>query len=939
MQQPTHMTGRMWASPAGGTLPSAHDERVLAGGWHLFESPLDSPPDPARLTRSGWDAGTDCSPPERTGYAVTLPCDVHVPLIEAGRIPEPLEGLNTDACAWVEDRAWWFVNRFEADAALLDADRVVLSLDRMDTVADIFLNDRPLGRHRNAFRPFVQDVLPLLKTGENCLKIRITSGQETVDERELESIRPFVCMEGDRSPRPDHPRGDWRRAGLRKPQYVFGWDWGPRLATCGLGGPVRLVAERLLAIRSVHVRTLAIDWLPAGPSGIRPPAAAHVTIAAEVDAFPLLSTCEAVLRIRMAQAGAPVCDIERRVCLRSGWNRLEIPVRIDRPQLWWPNGMGTPSLYEAAVSVAAQLSGPSRGSRFPCAVAHHEPVRFGIRTIAIDDSPIADVDPASPANPGSTASPGAGPDGSAETERLFALQINGEAVFCKGGNWIPSDSLYLRIPDDKYRTLVAEAARSGYNMLRIWGGGFYETDLFHDLCDEAGILIWQDLMFACSAFPDHLAWFREECAAEIAHQVIRLRNHPGLVLWSGNNEIHSAYDGWWEGSDVLLPFGGMRIWNDIAPRLLHQYSPDTPYWNSSPYGGLRPDSPAAGDVHHWSACMMNPDVEKRIEPTAFDKVTAKFVSEYGYVGPCRLASIERYHGGEPVVRDSPVWRDHNNGFEKDTVLAGINKHYRDPEGMDLDAYLLYAGLCQGMMYGYSLEALRAKPHCAGAIYWMYNDTWGETGWTTIDYYLQRKISFPFVRRAFAQVKLILRPCGSEYAVTGINETDRPVSVRLAYGFVRFDGSHGPLPERDVHLPARSRRVLFRFRLPDACGIDHLGLPAVFQVPDKDDALPSLLPATWSHGSFRSWQLAVPDLSIGDIAIRDGQAAFSVRANVFAHAVHFGLDPRVMLSDEYFDLLPGESRRIVVEGGHAFLPASLPDPRSIFPAAARAAAPE
>ena len=945
MNQRNHCPDPHGRPPYGAVLPSAHEEMVLADGWRLFEAPLDSPADAGRLTEAGWtaedvsptgDAGgappapmtVNLSVPAcQQGHAVRLPCDVHVPLIEAGLIPEPLEALNTDACAWVEDRAWWFVNRFDVDAAFLDADRVMLSLDRMDTVAEIFLNDQPIGRHRNAFRPFSMDVLPLLRTGANCLKIRITAGHESVGETDLGPVKPFVCLEGDRSPRPDHPRGDWRRAGLRKPQYAYGWDWGPRLVTCGLGGPVRLVAERLLAIRSVHLRTLSLAWQPA-ETGMRRPASADLLVAVELDAFPLLSTCEAVLRIDLSHAGSTILSVEQPVCLRSGWNRLEVPVRVASPHLWWPNGMGAPDLHEAAITIDAHLPGPCRGTRFQQAVARQEGIRFGIRTVAVDESPVA----SSPAVE------------AGETERRFVLRINEEPVFCKGGNWIPSDSLYLRISDEKYQTLVEEAARSGYNMLRIWGGGFYETERFHDLCDAAGLLVWQDLMFACSAFPDHLAWFREECAAEITHQAIRLRNHPGLVLWSGNNEIHTAFDGWWEGSDILLPYGGMRIWNDIAPRLLHQFSPDTPYWNSSPYGGLRPGNPSSGDVHHWGECMMNPDMEKRIEPTEFDKVTAKFVSEYGYIGPCRRSSIERYHGGEPVVRDGPVWREHNNTFEKDTVLAGIRKHYLDPDELDLEAYLLYAGLCQGLMYGYSLEALRARPLCAGAIYWMYNDTWGETGWTTIDYYLQRKISFPFVRRAFAPVKLILRPgtedaaslektmpadTGAGYVVIGINEADRPVTVRLAYGYVRFDGRHDPLPEREVCLPPRSRGVLFPFRAALPADAHGNGRVAVHPVA-VDNTPPRMLPATAATGSFRAWKLPVPQLSIRQVERTASTCSFVVHSDVYAHAVHFGLDERIRLSDEYFDLLPGETRRIVVESAIPLLPDELPAPRFVLP---------
>ena len=715
-------------------------EYLLDRNWRLFEAPISDGPEMASAMME----------PNREGYEVVLPCDVHVPLIAAGIIPEPLEALQTENCAWVEDRSWWFVNRFSLPDGFLEADKVTLSLDRMDTCADIFLNGHALGKHRNAFRPFEAEVLSALLPGENSLVVRLTAGHETVSEEELGFMIPFVCTEAERLTNPDLPRGDWRRVGLRKPQYVYGWDWGPRLATCGMGGPVKLVAERILSIRSVQMQTRSLEWLPKEQTAVPQAQAAHLRFDLEVDTFLHLSTCEADIQLDLKYRDDLVHSAREKVCLRSGWNSITLDMRLENPRLWWPNGMGDPDLYTAHLTVLAQLPGLAKGSQFLEAQVSHPPVRFGIRTVELDESLLPVLPEESPGNMAEDTLSRAV---KSSPERRFQLLVNGEPVFCKGGNWIPSDSLYLRISNEKYRTLIAEAVLSGYNMLRIWGGGFYETDLFHDLCDENGLLIWQDLMFACAAFPDHLEWFRQECAAEIEHQAKRLRNHPCLVLWSGNNEIHSAFDGWWEGSDELFPNGGMQVWNHIAPKLLHHLTPNIPYWNSSPYGGLRPGDPGSGDVHHWGECMMSPFMANRISPTAFDQVTAKFVSEYGYVGPCRLSSIEKYHGDVPVLRDGPVWREHNNTFEKHTVLAGIRKHYLDPDNLDMMAYLLYAGLCQGLMYGYSLEALRAKPHCAGAIYWMYNDTWGETGWTTIDYYLQRKVSFPFVRRAFAPVKL------------------------------------------------------------------------------------------------------------------------------------------------------------------------------------------
>lgn len=795
-------------------------------------------------------------------FPARLPCDVHTPLIEAGILREPLEGLNSFDSEWIEGKSWWFMRTFPVDGGLLKRERVELVLDYADLRSEVYLNGRFLGTHESVHFPFVAQVGPLLREGDNTLIIRLSTGTEGVDAVSAAPYAPSVDK--------TYRRGDERRVFLRKPQYVFGWDWGPRCVTCGICGDAYLRAGDGAVIRSADFRTRNIHF---GSSAAR----AELSVHAELENLDPAATREAVVTAVLSLDGAVVARRTEECLLRSGINFLDLDFAVEDAQLWWPNGMGPQRLYDLNLEVSCGAACDKIG-----------PLRVGVRTLVLNTDRVSDG------------------------ERLFALEVNGTKVFCKGGDWIPADAIYARVSRDKYRTLLTEAKEANFSMLRIWGGGIYEKDLFYELCDELGILVWQDFMFACACYPDEDRRFMDLVSRELSYQVRRLRAHPCLALWCGNNENQWIWDFQWRHSTEA--FGGSRIYDFLAPETVRLLSPGIPYWNSSPYGGAEPNSMALGDRHHWHDCTMNPAMEKRITPEEYDKADAKFISEYGYIGPCSMETIRRYHAGAPVERHSELWNWHNNTFEKDTVVAGITKHYIDAEGLGLEDYLLYAGLCQGLMYGYSLESLRSKEQCWGGLFWMYDDCWGEVGWTIIDYYLDRKPSYYYVKRALSPRKLILRERGGDVIVTGINETAEDCSFTLEYGYLSFDGTARSTEKLALTLGARSRGAVHRFPKPD--GDLRRGL--VFAAP-AEGAVPDA--ALLRSGVFRDLAVPPAEPRISDFT-NDGQgnAAFSVESPVYAHGVRIlGVSGR--LSDDYFDLLPGRSRRIQVAGASSALNAS------------------
>ncbi|NLG37714.1 MAG: beta-mannosidase, partial [Clostridiales bacterium] len=716
-------------------------------GWQLIHKPLRWDAGYAARVLADTEGWLDCD----------LPCDIHMPLIREGVIPEPLIAENFRECRWTEQRSWWFKKTFSLPEAMRGSGRITLTVGGIDCHADLFMNGTCLGRHESAFYPFEADVGECLLSGENTLLIRVTDGMESVTQEALGGIRHMISAEYKSRPL---DRGDERRAMVRRPQYSAGWDWGPRLVTCGIMGGVTLTAHDTVSVTDVCVRTLSTD-----------PARVQVTV--ESENIQPIATISATVLVEILDGDRLVADAAREVVLCSGVNYTDFTLEVPDAALWWPRGYGGQPLYTARATVTAPQASDSLKRT------------FGIRTVALSMTPLSG------------------------DERLFAFVVNGVRVFMKGADWIPADSIYGRVTDAKYETLIRDAAHAHFNMLRIWGGGLYEKDIFYSLCDELGIMVWQDFMFACSLYPDHEPAFRELCRREMEYQIRRLRSHACMALWSGNNENQQIFPrNWTQDRDSVS--GGITLYNYMAPALVRQLSPWIPYWNSSPYGGAHAQDDAMGDKHHWHECMMNPDMEKRITPEEYDRVTSKFVSEYGYPGPCVAESIADYFGASPIDRQGSVWREHNNTFEKDTVVAGIEKHYRDAEGMSLGEYLLYASLCQGLMLGYSLEALRFKPDCSGGLFWMYNDTWGETGWTIVDYYLRRKPSYYFVKRAFEPVRLILRRQDEAVAVVAVNDTARDEAVSIEYGWMAWDGASRQTDSRGATLTARSRRLLWTF---------------------------------------------------------------------------------------------------------------------------------
>ncbi len=725
---------------------------IINDGWQLADTPL-----------SGKDVhAVDYA----NAMACALPCDVHMPLIQCGRIKDPVLADYSFDSEWIEKRAWWFRKELSLDVL---PKVMLLRFDSIDAHGDVYVNGIHIGRHESAFYPFERDIRPYVREGLNTIDVRVTTGLESVSDDDLAEIDFVVCTE-EQNGCPE--RGDKRRALVRRPAYSTGWDWGPKCATCGIVGDAQLICADDVLIRSVNAYTTQIQETYA-----------DLHVALESELLDYAATADGSVTITLSRDGQTVVEhtIDD-VLLTSGINYTDATLRVDNPALWWPNGYGEQPLYtlHCAVTCKGETASDTR--------------QMGIRTITLDTQRT---------------------DGD---HRTFAFVVNGVHIFCKGGNYIPADSVYARVTVEKHDKLVAEAKAANFNMLRIWGGGIYQPDAFYDACDRYGILIWHDFMFGCTAHPDHLAWFNALVEKEMAYQTKRLRTRACMALWCGNNENHQIFGTSPERWGIRITRDkqyGLYTGNALAVDAVRAHCPHIPYWNSSPYGGADPNAENVGDKHNWGECMMNPDMSRRIDPFAYDACNSRFVSEYGYPGPCVRESIEQYFDGQPIDSSSRVWKLHTNTFEKHTVAAGMRKHHGvEADALSLDEYILYAGAVQSLMLEYSLSAHRFKDFCGGALFWMYNDCWGEVGWTIIDYYLRRKASFYGVKRAFAPIKLIMRECDGRVQVMGCNDTAQDVSFDAEIGYLPFDGNAHDTQIIHIDIPARTRRYVYECALPD-----------------------------------------------------------------------------------------------------------------------------
>ncbi|MFI6630626.1 glycoside hydrolase family 2 protein [Nonomuraea fuscirosea] len=769
-----------------------------------------------------------------------VPGCVHADLLTAGLIPDPYQGLNELEVAWA-GRADW---RYETALAAAPAgfERTDLVFEGLDTVATVLLDGEELGRTRNMHRSYRFDVTGRVRDG-SALSVLFTSAYtEAEAQRERLGARPNAY------PEPFNF--------IRKMAAGFGWDWGPTLVTAGIWRPVRL--ESWSTARLAQVRPLVTVTGGAGEASGGARADGRIEAHVELERTEsgadreLTLTIEAGERtaIRTVPAGAG-----------SAVAVLEIPA----PDLWWPRGHGDQPLYECAVVLSDAATGQ---------VLDTWRRRVGFRTIELDRTPD-------------------------EHGTAFTFRVNGRPIFARGVNWIPDDALPARLTPERYRHRLTQAAEAGVDLVRVWGGGIYEDHAFYDACDELGLMVWQDFLFACAAYPEEQP-LRGEVEAEARENVVRLAPHPSLVLWNGNNENLWGFRDWGWEPELAGESWGEGYYLGLLPRVVADLDPTRPYQAGSPWSGSwdrHPNDPAHGPSHFW-------EVWNRRDYTGYLDDVPRFAAEFGWQAPPVHATLRESLGDDQLDAASPAMLHHQKAEDGNGKLArGLAHHFTAPAGFDHWHYLTQVNQARAIATG--VAHWRSHwPLCAGTVVWQLNDCWPVTSWAAIDGQARPKPLYHELRRLYADRLLTFQVRDDARVLAVDNQSPEPWRGSALVRRLRADGTALAEERVPFEVPARTVALLpltvaeFKDASEELLVAEADGLrDVVLGRPDKDFAYPA------------------PDLDLR-LDPSGGTLGVVITARAFVRDLLLQADrlaPGAVADRGLVTLLPGETVTITVTG--------------------------
>ncbi len=788
----------------------------------------------------------------------SVPGTVHTDLMANDKIEDPFYRLNEHDVQWVDKADWEYKTIFVADKTILKRDKIGLDFKGLDTYADVFVNGEQVLKADNMFREWTADITGFVNEGDNEIRVVLRSPI-------VEGIKKYDAQ-GYEIPASGNDLAEigkvdgGKRVSIytRKAGYHFGWDWGPRLVTSGIWRPVYIRAWDLAKIGNLQIVQNEVKK-----------EAATFTAVFEIEA---LQKQEASLLVENdgIQLGSAIIQ------LKQGIHKYNVDFQIENPQLWWTNGLGEAHLYN--------ISGRLKTKDFETS----ESTRIGIRTLEL----IREKD---------------------EEGTSFYFKLNGHPVFMKGANYIPNDMFLPRVTEENYRKVIGTAQQSNCNMLRVWGGGIYENDIFYDLCDEAGILVWQDFMFACAMFPGDEA-FLENVKQEAIDNVKRLRNHPSVAMWCGNNEILAAWKGWgWEKAErAKSEENADKIWqayvdifHKILPEVVKEYDPQRSYWGSSPSSGMGiPADMVNGDEHYWGVWWGKEPFE------TYATHLARFMSEYGFQSFPEIASVRKYAQEKDYDIFSEVMKSHQrSSIGNGTIEYYMDKEYKKPKDFESFLYVNHVLQAEGIKFG--LEGhRRAMPYCMGSLYWQINDVWPVASWSSTDYYQKWKALQYYVKKGFAPVLVSPYIDGAKFRIGIVNDRQEKVNAELYLRLMDFDGKVVWEDASLVEIPANSSDDYFDVnRWEFFLKKDLLNL--VFSAELKENGK-LISKNNFYLRPYKELKVPSPKIKYTISKVEDG-FNIDLKTDKLAKNIYLQIGNKEgFFSDNYFDLLPLESTEIHLE---------------------------
>lgn len=781
----------------------------------------------------------------------SIPCSIFESLIKSGQIRQSDIDTDPKRFSWVSEKPWIYRKFFDVPEELLRCDRVDLVFDGMDTIASIWLNNKLIGRTNNMFIPLRFDITAFLKPQNNLLMVKF---EPAVEYAERLMGRYTTFSESDfRNP---------YRVYIRKAQYQFGWDFCPALPGCGIWQPVRLEGIEKAALADVNIRTIDCNQNYA-----------DVKITIKLD---VVKPEKFLCRLRLSGENGV---IEHTLTFNPAEDLQSTVIRIENPSLWWPAGYGRQHLYHLEAHL---LSGDN--------IIDRSEIKFGIRTVRLNRS-------------------------SDKDNERFQFEVNCQPIFARGANWVPASIFAGSVTTEDYEKLLRAAADANINMLRVWGGGYYETNKFYEICDRLGIMVWQDFMFACGYYPDR-QWFLEEVKKEATTVIKRLRNHPCLVLWCGNNEIDWAHNSGKLGKGKK--FHGKKIYHQLLPQLVREIDPDTDYVPTTPL--IKKDKSGIGrhiTTHQWEVWSGHHPIRRYLCPSVEIPL---FVAEFGLQSLPDMETIKNFCPPQQLRIGSHTLEKHNYQLDGNSRLY----HYTGElfgAAQSPEQFIYLSQITQARAAKIYVEHLRAHSAInSGVLFRQFNDCCPAISWSAVDYAKRPKAIYYYAKQFFSKHLIAvvpelkkthfdLPPEMESISVIVINDSDRPLTAILNCRLIDLFGR--PLDEVGFPLavaafgkssPLKLPKAIVHPAEPDKCCL-HLAMSRdnkkiaenlVLYLPDKYVDWPKAqITAQMSPLAEKRWKLTLES----DVVAKDVKISASI-------AVRF--------SDNFVDLMPLRGYEITID---------------------------
>lgn len=640
---------------------------------------------------TGWTIKASAYP-DAERLSASVPSSVQEVLSRSGLIPDPYYGTNEDVVQWVGDQNWEYELEF-AVPDLAPERQYRLNFRGLDTYAKVYLNDNLVLEANNMFRSWKVDVTALLQQENNRLRVAFTAPKEAL----AETIVNFPYALNMTSV---NDTGTPRIANFaRKAQFLFGWDWGLRLVTQGIWRPVYLENWNDARLEDIqfHQKAIADNFAELS---------LNVQLQRETEG-------NYELRVR----GVDNNQLYAKRQLTATESDVDINFRIDQPILWWPNGHGDPHRYHLVCELWKDGEKVDERSK-----------KIGLRTVELIQRPDA-------------------------YGTSFFYKINGRPIFTKGASYIPQDAMLTRITPDQKTELLQQAKDAHFNLIRVWGGGIYEDEHFYDQCDSLGLMVWQDFMFACAAYPAYPA-FLENVEAEVRENIRRLRDHPSIITWCGNNEVSLAMRNWgWQkqfnihGQDEEHMFRSYeQLFQELIPKLVNEEDPARAYTHTTPLRSYtKPAERGNGTLHYWGV-WHGPD-----DFSGYETKVGRYMNEYGFQSFPAMSTIATFADSSQWALDSPVMAHHQKSYIGNGLIGKFTEQYGEPADNFQDfVHQSQVVQFEGIRRAILSHRLRWG-YCMGTTFWQLNDCWPAPSWSAIDYEGQPKVLFQEMKNLYAPV--------------------------------------------------------------------------------------------------------------------------------------------------------------------------------------------